>query len=249
MLPFTVKVSGGIPIGIIGATLKDLPDVVLPTSIANLQFGDEVTAINRTSNLLDHLGIRAQIVTMHQGDESDGGGPNACNIEAGPATAIAKNVSSSVDAIFSGHTHQQYKCVIDDPNGIPRPMIQGLSFGRLLSVVDLKIDPRTRDVIRSATVADNVVVDHSVAPDPAVQALVDEAVTKSAPIADRPVGTITTDITRVAPLSGEQPLGDVIADAQLAATASANAQIAITNPGGIRQDLTYAAPAMRAMAW
>ena len=241
VLPFTIKFSGGIPIGIIGATLKDLPDVVLPTSIAGLEFGDEVTAIDRTSKLLDRLGIRAQIVTMHQGDESDGGGPNACNIEAGPATAIAKAVSPSIDAIFTGHTHQQYNCVINDPNGQPRPMIQGLSFGRLLSVVDLKVDPRTRDVIRSATVANNVIVDHtSVAPDPTVQALVDQAVTESAPIANQPVGTITADIVRAAPPSGEEPLGDVIADAQLAATVDSGAQIAITNPGGIRQDLTYA---------
>ncbi len=240
VLPFTVKVSGGIPIAIIGATLQDLPDVVLPSSIANLKFGDEVTAINRTSKLLDHLGIRSQIVVMHQGDESKGGGPNACNIEAGPATAIAEKVSPSVDAIFTGHTHQQYNCVIDDPAGNPRPMIQGLSFGRLLSVVDLKIDRKTRDVIRSATVANNVIVTRTVTPDPTVAALVDLAVSKSAPIANRPVGTITADITTAAPPSGEEPLGDVIADAQLAATAtSAGAQIAITNPGGIRTNLNY----------
>ncbi len=244
VLPFTVKISGGIPIAIIGATLQDLPDVVLPSSIADLKFGDEVTAINRTSKLLDRLGIRSQVVVMHQGDESEGGGPNACNIEAGPATAIAEKVSPSVDAIFTGHTHQQYNCVIDDPAGNPRPMIQGLSFGRLLSVVDLKIDPRTRDVIRSATVANNVIVTREVTPDPTVQALVDLAVTKSAPIANRQVGTISADITTAAPPSGEQPLGDVIADAQLSATAtSAGAQVAITNPGGIRTNLNYVSSA------
>ena len=54
------------------------------------------------------------------------------------------------------------------------------------------------------------------------------------------MGSITADITRAAPASGEQPLGDVIADAQLAATESNGAQIAITNPGGIRQDLSFA---------
>ena len=129
--------------------------------------------------------------------------------------AIAKAASPNVDAFFLGHTHQQYNCTVTDPAGNPRPVIQGLSFGRLLSVVDLKIDPRTRDVIRSATstannpVARNVIVTRTVPPDPAVEAIVDKAVTKSAPMANRQVGTITADITRSAPASGEATAGDV----------------------------------------
>ena len=55
-----------------------------------------------------------------------------------------------VDAIFSGHSHQGYNCVINDPAGNPRPVTQGSSFGRLMTVVDLKIDTKTRDVVRGA---------------------------------------------------------------------------------------------------
>ena len=242
VLPFTVKVSGGIRIGIIGITLEDLPDVVTPEAIAGLKFGDEVQAINRTAGLLDRLGIKTLIVTMHQSDEPvAGGGPNDCNLPAGGAAGtIASTATPKVDAFFVAHSHQQYNCVAVDPAGNPRPVIQGLSFGRLLSVVDLKIDRNTKDVVRSATVAHNEIVTRSVTTDPVVQAIVDEAVTKSAPIGNRPVGSITADIVRAAGPSGESPLGDVIADAQLAATAETGAQIAITNPGGIRADLTYA---------
>jgi 5'-nucleotidase len=239
-LPFTVKSVGGVPVGIIGVTLEDLPLVVTPEAVEGLKFGDEVQAINRTSRLLDVLGIRTQVVLLHQGDNTEGGGPDDCRTVPGPATAIAKAASASVDVIFTGHSHQQYNCVIDDPKGNPRTVIQGSSFGRLLSVVDLKIDKRTRDVVRSATTAHNEIVTRDVTPDPAAQALADEAKTKAAPIANEQVGTITADLVRAQPASGESPLGDVIADAQLAATASNNAQIAITNPGGIRTDLTYA---------
>jgi 5'-nucleotidase len=238
--PLTVKVVGGVPVGIIGVTLKDLPLVVTPEAIKGLKFGDEVKAINQSSRLLDALGIKTQVVLMHQGDNTEGGGPDDCRTVPGPATAIAKAASASVDVIFTGHSHQQYNCVINDPAGNPRTVIQGASFGRLLSVVDLKIDKRTRDVVRSATSAHNEIVTRDVTPDPAVQSLVDEAVTKSAPIANKQVGTITADLVRAAPTSGESPLGDVIADAQLAATASNNAQIAMTNPGGIRTDLNFA---------
>jgi 5'-nucleotidase len=239
-LPLTVKVVGGMPVGIIGVTLKDLPLVVTPEAIKGLKFGDEIKAINQSSHLLDALGIKTQVVLMHQGDNTEGGGPDDCRTVPGPATAIAKAASASVDVIFTGHSHQQYNCVINDPAGNPRTVIQGASFGRLLSVVDLKIDKRTRDVVRSATSAHNEIVTRDVTPDPAVQSLVNEAVTKSAPIANKQVGTITADLVRAAPASGESPLGDVIADAQLAATASNNAQIAMTNPGGIRTDLNFA---------
>jgi 5'-nucleotidase len=240
LLPFTVTVSGGVPIGVIGVTLEDLPLVVTPEAVAGLRFGDEVRAVNRSSRLLDLLGIKTQVVLVHQGDNTQGGGPDDCRTVPGPATTIAKAVSPSVDVVFTGHSHQQYNCTVTDPAGKPRTLIQGASFGRLLSVVDLKIDRRSRDVVREATRAHNEIVTRTVTPDPAVQALVDEARTKSAPIANERVGTITADLVRAAPASGESPLGDVIADAQLAATASNDAQIAITNPGGIRTDLTYA---------
>lgn len=242
LLPFTVEVRGGVPVGVIGVTLEDLPDVVVPSAVEGLRFGDEVQAIDRTSRLLQLLGVRAQVVLMHQGDETTGaGGPNACNLgRDNLAYQIASRSTARVDAFFAGHTHQAENCAVTDPSGQQRPLLQGLSFGRLLSVLDLEVDTRTRDVVRSATVARNVVVTRTVTPDPTVSAIVDRAVAQSAPIANRQVGTITADLTRAAAPSGESALGDVIADAQLAATRQSGAQIAITNPGGIRTDLTYA---------
>lgn len=241
LLPFTVKFSGGIPIGVIGVTLKDLPTVVTPEAIKGLKFGDEVRAIDKTATLLDRLGVKTQVVLLHQGDNTEGGGPDDCKlVAAGPAAKIAAAASPKVDAFFTGHSHQQYNCSFPDPAGNPRPVIQGASFGRLLSVVDLKIDRKTRDVIRSATTAHNEIVTRDVTPDPATAALVAEAKTKAAPIANRKVGTITADLLRAGAPSGESPLGDVIADAQLEQTKSNGAQIAITNPGGIRADLVYA---------
>lgn len=240
-LPFTVKFVNGVPIGIIGATLKGLPEIVSAEGIKGLKFGDEAAAINKSSRLLQALGIRTQVVVVHQGDSTVGSnGPNDCNLAAqGPLSAINAGVSPNVDVIISGHSHTQYNCQLPDPSGTPRTVIQSLSFGRLLSVIDLTIDKRTRDVVRSGTTATNQIVTRTVTPDPAVQALVDEAVTKSAPIANRQVGTITSDIVRAAVPSGESPLGNAIADSQLAATTGAGAQIALMNPGGVRADLTY----------
>ena len=98
-----------------------------------------------------------------------------------PGSNIATEVSPKIDAVFSGHSHQHYNCVVKDPAGNPRPFIEGLAFGRELSVVDLKIDRRTRDVIRGETKADNKIVTRTVTPDPAIQAVIDLAKTKSGP--------------------------------------------------------------------
>ncbi len=194
LLPFSVKFVDGVPLGIIGVTLKDLPSVVTPEAIKGLKFGDEVQAIDRTANLLDFFGVKAQIVLMHQGDNTEVEGPDDCKLRPGPAAVIAQTATSKVDAFFTGHSHQQYNCVINDPSGQPRPVIQSSSFGRLLSVVDLKLDKRSRDVVRSQTKAHNEIVTRDVTPDPAVAALVADAKAKSGPIANRQIGTITADL-------------------------------------------------------
>ncbi|RZQ65458.1 bifunctional metallophosphatase/5'-nucleotidase [Amycolatopsis suaedae] len=240
VLPFSIELSGGVPIGIIGVTLKDLPSVVTPEAIKGLKFGDEVAAIDRTANLLDRLGVKAQVVLLHQGDNTEGGGPDDCRTTPGPASEIARKASPKVDVIFTGHSHQQYNCVVPDPGGKPRTMIQGASFGRLLPVVDLKVDRRSRDVVREKSKAHNEIVTRTVPADAGVTKLIEDAKVKAAPIANRKIGAITADLPRAAAPSGESPLGDVIADAQLEATKGNGAQVAITNPGGIRADLTFA---------
>lgn len=234
----TVVEAGGARIGVIGATLSELPDLVSPDGIRGLEVGDEVAAVDAASRGLTAQGVRAQVLLLHQGDEATGdSGPDACAIEpGGPGSRIAAAVSADVDAVFSAHTHQQYACSATDPAGNPRPFVQGLSFGRLLSVVDLALTGEG-DVDRGATTARNEVVTHDVAPDPAVADVVDRAVAQSRPLAERPVGTVAGPLLRAAAPTGLSPLGTVIADAQLAASRGDGAQLALTNPGGVRADL------------
>jgi 5'-nucleotidase len=65
----------------------------------------------------------------------------------------------------------------------------------------------------------------------------------AAPLRDRVIGRITADITRTPDDSGEHAAGNLIADAQLAATAAPDrgaAVAAFMNPGGVRADFVYA---------
>src|SRR5205807_8810816 len=96
-----------------------------------------------------------------------------------------------------------------------------------------------RDVISAK--ADNVIVrTASLARDPAQTALLEAYDKLAAPIANRPAGAIAETLSRVPNAAGESPLGDIIADAQLAATRAdkdGGAVIAFTNPGGVRTDI------------
>src|SRR6202035_2394142 len=78
------------------------------------------------------------------------------------------------------------------------------------------------------------------ASDPQQTALLQSYDKFAAPIANRPAGSITETLSRVPDEAGESALGDIIADAQLAATragANGGAVIAFSNPGGIRTDI------------
>jgi 5'-nucleotidase len=107
------------------------------------------------------------------------------------------------------------------------------------------INPRTGDIARRASFAENLIVenDASRTAAPGLQRLVDVYKTLVAPIANEIVGHIagTNVLTRTAGEDGESPLGDVIADAQKAdETIVKDGQapvIAFMNPGGIRADL------------
>jgi 5'-nucleotidase len=78
-------------------------------------------------------------------------------------------------------------------------------------------------------------------PDPAVAALIERYRVAAAPIARRVVGSLAGPATREKVPSGESILGNLIADAQLAATRESGAQIAFMNSGGLRADLVPAA--------
>src|SRR6266487_316680 len=149
-----------------------------------------------------------------------------------------------------GPHHAEYRCTVTT-KGITRLITSASSFGRILSDITLTLDTTGR-LVRSS--ADNVIVENALnAPgpgvsrvadpsreDPEVQAVVNQYVTASAPLANQVIGSIQGDLTRTGSPGGESTLGDVIADAQLAATQPDNlggAKLAFMNPGGIRADL------------
>ncbi|GHE30354.1 5'-nucleotidase [Streptosporangium violaceochromogenes] len=240
--PVAVRRMNGVPIGFIGLVTRTTPDIVTSEGVKDLEFADEVKAAGVASRLLALAGVRAQVVLVHEGDQvAPGTSPDACGAQPGPGSRIATQVDAEVDMVLSGHSHQAYLCTVSDPAGGRRLFSQGGSFGRVITQVDFRVDVRTRDVVRSSVTADNQVVTRTVPPDPEITAFVQTWKERVAPVANRPIGKITADIVNVPSASGESPLGNLIADAQLAATkAGGGARIALMNPGGVRASLAYA---------
>ncbi|MGN9841469.1 bifunctional metallophosphatase/5'-nucleotidase [Nonomuraea sp. H19] len=239
--PVSVKWMNGVPIGFIGLVTQTTPSIVTSEGIKDLKFVDEVKAANVASKILKLVGVKAQVVLVHEGDQVTAGqSPDACSAVPGAGNRIATQVDPEIDVVLSGHSHQAYLCKVKDPAGNDRLYSQGGSFGRVITQVDLNVNTRTLDIDRASVVADNHVVTRTVDPDPDIDDFVDVWKDRVASVANKTVGTITAEITNTAVPSGESPLGNLIADAQLAATKTGgNAQIALMNPGGVRAPLTY----------
>jgi 5'-nucleotidase len=178
--------------------------------------------------------------------------------------AIVKQLDDAVDLVISGHTHAAYNCSATTkdvrgttlanavtttrqtgiPNKVGRliPVTSSSAFGRVLTEVDVTIDSSSRDI--TAVAVNNVLVDQTnpaivaaINADPSVRNVVNAYSSAASPLANQVIATITAGMTNSANAAGEMEAGDLIADAQLAATqpvALGGAQIAFMNAGGVR---------------
>ncbi|WP_291866082.1 bifunctional metallophosphatase/5'-nucleotidase [Bradyrhizobium sp.] len=235
LLPaYEIREFDGIAVGFVGLTLKGTPRLVSPTGVAGLEFRDEADTVNALLPELKARGVEAIVVLIHEGGFPTGD-YNECPDISGPIVDIVRKFDRAVDVVVSGHTHRPYVCDIDG-----RLVTSADKYGTVVTAIDLKLDPVTRDVISAK--ADNVIVrTDAFARDSNQTALLDSYNRLAAPIAGRPAGSITETLSRMPNDAGESVLGDIIADAQLAATrpaANGGAVIAFTNPGGVRSDIT-----------
>ena len=236
----TIKRVNGVKVGYIGMTLEATPTLVAQAGIQGVQFRDEVQTANRAARELRHRGVQTIIVLLHEGGYQTATYRDCVGI-SGPIVEIAENLHSEIDLVVTGHTHQPYICNVPDPRGENRLVTSAASFGRVVTETNLVIDKRTGEVDRDRTTATNHLVTRTTA-DQTQTEIINRWKAAAGPIANEVVGTITADIAPSPNRDTEGPLANLIADAQLAATAApgaGGAQIAFMNPGGVRNDLDY----------
>lgn len=261
LLPaYGIKTFGKVKVAFIGMTLKGTPGIVTPTGIAGLSFRDEAQTVNELVPRLRAQGIEAIVVLVHQGGFQGAGNSdiNGCvgDLAGSDIAGIVKQLDNAVDLVISGHTHAAYNCsrnTVDNgsvarstglPNKLGRkvPVTSASAFGRVLTEVDMTIDPVTRHVLdvspRNRLIdRTDAEVTAAIAANPEVKNVVQAYKNAVSPLANQVVGRITAPLANAADAAGEMPAGDLIADAQLQAAQPAalgGAVMAFMNPGGVR---------------
>jgi 5'-nucleotidase len=242
LLPaYGVKRFAGVPVGFVGMTLKDTPAIVVPTGVAGLEFRDEAATVNALVPRLRAEGIEAIVVLVHEGGVQTGSlsDINQCEgaMAGAPIGRIVARLDDAVDLVISGHTHAPYVCRLPNAKGRLVTVTSASAFGRVLTDIDLMLDPKTRDVV--AVAATNRLVDRrEPPPDPTVAGIVKGYEALVAPRAGVVIGSIAVELPNAAvDAACNMPAGDLIADAQLAATRMPDmggAQFALMNRGGVR---------------
>lgn len=261
-----VKEMEGIKVGFIGAVTEELPSLVAPAGIQDIEVRDIVQSVNAVADSLTdgiatdtNLEADVLVLLIHEGAP---GTSLAAATDPGTAFGeIVNNVTPKVNAIVSGHTHLAYNHEVpySGDTGM-RPVISSGQYGEKFSDMRITVDPETKQVLSMDNTVIDMWWDHDANPatptvprytvpagDP-IATMVASAVAAAEGPGSVKLGDITADFNRAKQASGaenrggESTLGNFVADAQLwsARRTDPATQIAFMNPGGLRADMAFA---------
>ncbi|MGH3357392.1 MAG: ExeM/NucH family extracellular endonuclease, partial [Nocardioidaceae bacterium] len=252
----------GLRVAVIGTVTQETPSLVTPDGIESLAFGNPVKAVNRVAGEIEDKDAADVIVAEFHEGASEGtpdGATMEDEIEAGGAFArIVQNTTPSVDAIFTGHTHKQYAwdAPVPGEQGETRPIVQTGSYGENVGQVELTVDAYSGgvDSYSARTVArtedDPAALIERYDRVAAVDDIVTTALDDAAEVGNEEIGSVGADITTAFKggerddRASESTLGNLVANAlrdTLKSKVRGGAEIGVTNPGGLRAELTYEA--------
>ncbi len=224
---------GGVKVGIVGFSNDDLPTLINPGGLAPFHVENSTASVNAEAAKLKQQGINTIVAIGHLGATA-----GTLTAPTGPLVDLADNVSN-VDAVIGDHTDQQVSAT--RPNGVL--VTENRSKGIRFTRVRLTIDTSTKKVIYK-TADFHKPWDIGVTPDPTIQARIDDLNAQLAPILSTVIGSSTKFIPRAdqcangAGRTCESLVGNVVTDAMRTKYAPIGVQLAITNSGGLRADLT-----------
>jgi 2',3'-cyclic-nucleotide 2'-phosphodiesterase (5'-nucleotidase family) len=225
----------GIQVGVIGAGLETTPELVSAGATAGLSFLPAIQTIQAESERLRSLGVRVQIVVIHEGAAL---GDNAVDGKAaipwdGPIVTIAQGLQdTTVDAIIAGHTHKIANMMVGDIL-----VTEGLNAGLTYSVLQLVVHGGDVEWAGGST---RIARTLGVTPRADVKAIVDDANAQTAVLRNQVIGTQAIDILRAPTRLFESAMGNMVADAMRQKYPGIDA--ALTNSGGLRNDLVCSPP-------
>lgn len=231
--PYRIEQAHGVKIGFIGAVLREAPEKALASGIAGLDFVDEADAINRQLPELRKQGVGVFVVLIHQGGRTtDYFDQQDCSHLTGPIVDVVKRLDPAIRLVVSGHSHKGYLCKVDG-----RLVTEAEMGGHVMSRIRLTVDTAS-NTLRDVQAQNVIVTPGKYPPDPALADYLAALRARSATVLARPVARLAVpSVKRERHEGDESALGDLVADADLAAGRPFGAQIAFMSNGGMRQDL------------
>jgi 5'-nucleotidase len=224
LLNHVVIEVGGERIGIISALTVDTVDIAAPGP--NVIFTPEIESLQADVAALEAEGVTKIIALTHVGAPLD--------------LEIAAAVPG-IDAVVGGHSHTLFSNSVEGAAPYPTmvgavPVVQAGSYGKYLGQLTLTFDDAGN--VTAAT-GDTMILDASVAEDPAVLARITELAGPIEEMRTRVVAEAGAAIVgeREVCRARECPMGNLIADAMLARVADQGVTIAIQNGGGVRASI------------
>ncbi|HEY3561761.1 MAG TPA: bifunctional metallophosphatase/5'-nucleotidase [Kribbella sp.] len=199
-----------LPIAFIHLTVMDTPTG--STSYQpELRSLSDLEQANKLAAQLKARGVNAIVINIHDGGVA-GNDYNAGTNPSGPVFQLAAKASPDIAAIVTGHWHCRFNMMVPDPNGVPRPVVEAGNHGSLINEINLKLDPRTGEVIRELTTSTNHANTRDVPVDEELQYIADYWTAKGQKRYATPLANVTGDFTRTANSSGESTMGNLAAD-------------------------------------
>lgn len=248
--PSVLRTFAGVSVGIIGGTTMAMPATTMARNVAGLTMRPLAEALASEAAALRARGATVVLVTAHAGAECAPQRapeePPRCHPEAEIIDAASALPPGLVDAIVAGHSHT---ALAHQVNGIP--IIEAGSYGRGFARVDLIVDARTGRVQRSRLFPMRALCAGSggggpagcepgpyegerPVRDPAVANAIAPGVVRAAERRAEPLGVSVPVPVRRAYRS-ESTLGNLVVDLMRASRSGAD--VALTNAGGLREDL------------
>lgn len=235
--PYLVKRFGPLKIAFIGATTTDTPGITKTGNTDGLTFQPEAEAINRWARHLSKtISPDLIVAVMHEGGYVEADDHSAtCSSMTGRLPAILDALDPTVKIVVSGHTHRLYQC---ERGG--RLITSAESYSHYLTRIDLKFDRTHRKLLNWQVRQEPVSGDGAGAPTK-LQTDYFQALQLTLQQVSRPVAPLAASVSNKSDQPdevGEIPLGRWVADAYVTSLKDQGADIALTNPGGLREPLT-----------
>jgi len=233
MKPSVVVTIGGEKLGIVGAMTPDLPEISSPGP--NVKMKDLVSSLQAEVDKLTAEGVNKIVVVSHCG----------YGVERDYASKLR-----NVDIVIGGHSHTPlgtpelpgwpasrgpYPTVVKDATGRDVYVVQAWEWGKVLGRFKVDFDAKG-EIVRFYDAAP-IVVDETIPEDPVIASMVAAFKKPIAELQEQPIGNTANGISRDPIAGGERLMGNVLADAMLAATAGQGAVAAFTNSGGVRSSI------------